>query len=112
MCLCLPNCKIGSMTVSLQSSLSNLAGASVKVSPCNGFPEDGQASVDLHFEDGTKLHMEYWRLIEADRASYSSFDHQQIYGLHVRIDAVQELLNRLRVKLWWKLLMTRKQATY
>ena len=86
------------MTASLQNSLSKLAGSSIRVSPGNGFPADGRASVDLLFEDGTILQMEYWRLIEGGRASYSSFDHQQIYGLPARIDAVQELLNRLTGK--------------
>ncbi len=86
------------MTASLQNSLSKLAGSSVKVSPGNGFPEHGQASVDLLFEDGTRLQIEYWRLIEGGRASYSSFDHEQIYGLPVRIDAVHQLHDRLAGK--------------
>ena len=90
--------RIGGMTASLQNSLSKLAGSSVRVSPGNGFPEDGHASADLLFEDGTRLQIEYWRLIEGGRASYSSFDHQQIYGLPVRIDAVRELHDRLAGK--------------
>jgi hypothetical protein len=37
-------------------------------------------------------------LIEHGRASFSSFDHQQKYGLPVVIDAIQELRERLADK--------------
>jgi hypothetical protein len=83
------------MLVSLQNSLSKLTGSSVTVSPGNGFPEPGQASVDLLFGDGTRLRVEFWRLVQSGRARFSSFDHDQIYGLPVRIDAIQELRDRL-----------------
>ena len=79
-------------------SLASLVASTVMVSPGNGFPEPGMASVDLLFADGTRLQAEYWRLIEGGTASYSSFDHQQIYGLPVRIDAVKELQARLSGK--------------
>ena len=69
--------------------------SSVVVSPGNGFPEHGQASVSLVFVDGTRLQAEYWRLIEDGAASYSSFDHQQKYGLPAEIDAIEELRKRL-----------------
>ena len=62
------------------------------------FPEPGQASVLLLFGEGTKLQAEFWRLIEHGRASFSSFDHQQKYGLPVVIDAIQELRERLADK--------------
>jgi hypothetical protein len=83
------------MLSSLQNSLSKLAGSSVTVSPGNGFPEPGMASVELFFADGTRLQTEYWRVTEGGRASFSSFDHQQIYGLPARIDAIQDLRDRL-----------------
>ncbi len=83
------------MLASLQNSLSKLAGSSVTVLPGNGFPEPGMASAELFFADGTRLQAEYWRLIVDRRASFSSFDHQQIYGLPARIDAIQELRDRL-----------------
>jgi hypothetical protein len=86
------------MLASLQNSLSKLAGSSVMVSPGIGFPEPGMASADLLFVDGTRLQTEFWRLIEGGRASFSSFDHKQIYGLPTRIDAIQELRDKLAGK--------------
>jgi hypothetical protein len=83
------------MIASLENSLSKLATSSAMVSPGNGFPEPGQASVLLLFADGTRLQAEYWRLIENGRASVSSFDHQQNYGLPAVIGAVQELQEKL-----------------
>jgi hypothetical protein len=41
------------------------------------------------------LQAEYWRLIEDGEASFSNFDHQQIYGLPVAIDAIEELRKRI-----------------
>jgi hypothetical protein len=86
------------MPASLQDALSELVMSSVVVSPGNGFPEPGQAAVSLLFMNGTRLKAEYWRLIENGAASYSSFDHQQKYGLPATIDAVEELRNRLSGK--------------
>jgi hypothetical protein len=87
------------MRASLQNSLLRLSGSTVAVSPGNGYPEPGQASVLLLFGEGTKLQAEFWRLIEHGRASFSSFDHQQKYGLPVVIDAIQELRERLADKM-------------
>src|SRR5882757_3995513 len=87
--------RVGDMLAGLQNSLSKLAGSSVMVSPGNGFSEPGMASVELFFTDGTRLQTEYWRVLEGGRASFSSFDHQQIYGLPARIDAIQDLQDRL-----------------
>jgi hypothetical protein len=86
------------MPASLQDALSELVTSSVVISPGNGFPEPGQASVFLLFSNGTTLQAEYWRLIESSAASYSSFDHLQKYGLPSTIDAVEELRNRLSGK--------------
>jgi hypothetical protein len=83
------------MSTSLKDALTKLPGSSVVVSAGSGFPEPGQASVTILFVDGTRLEAEYWRLIENGAASYSSFDHQQKYGLPEIIDAVEELRNRL-----------------
>lgn len=74
------------MTLSLQVSLSKLVGSPVIVSAGNGYLEPGQASAMFRFEDGTWLQAAYWRLSENDSASYSSFDHQQQYGLPAIID--------------------------
>ncbi len=78
--------------------LIKLVSSSVTVSPGSGVPEPGMASIELLFTDGTRLEAEYWRLIEGGAASYSSFDHHQIYGLPARIDAVAELRMRLSGK--------------
>ena len=86
------------MPASLQDALAKLLKSSVVVSAGNGFPEPGQASVSLLFADGTRLEAEYWRLIENGAAGYSSFDHQQKYGLPETIDAVEEVRNRLSGK--------------
>jgi hypothetical protein len=86
------------MPASLQDALSELVMSSVVVSPGNGFSGPGEASVSLLFINGTRLQAEYWRLIENGAASYSSFDHQQEYGLPATIDAVEELRNRLSGK--------------
>ena len=87
------------MLTNFQNSLSKLAASSVKVSSGNGFPEPGQASVALLFDDGTRLQAEYWRLSEGGRASVSSFDHQQKYGLPEAIDSVQILQEKLEGKI-------------
>jgi hypothetical protein len=86
------------MRASLQDALVKLLDSTVVVSAGNGFQEHGQASVSLLFVDGTILDAEYWRLIEKGAASYSSFDHQQKYGLPKTFDAVEELGNRLSVR--------------
>lgn len=84
------------MHASLEKSLSKLVASSVAVSSGNGFPEPGQASIALVFVDGTRLQAEYWRIIENGRASVSSFDHHQKYGLPEIVDAVKELQEKLR----------------
>jgi hypothetical protein len=76
------------MVVNLEKPLSDLRGASAVVSPGNGYPEPGMASVQLLFANGTRLTAEYWRLIMDGKAGISSFDHQQKYGLPAPIDAV------------------------
>jgi hypothetical protein len=96
------------MLVSLQNSLSKLAGSSVVLSPGNGFPQLGEASVAFLFGDGTKLQAEFWRLIEGGRASFSSFDHLQTYGLPAAIDAIKELRERLVGKVVAEALLDRE----
>jgi hypothetical protein len=86
------------MRAGLQDALVKLLDSTVVVSAGDGFPQPGQAFVSLLFVDGTILDAEYWRLIENGAASYSSFDHQQKYGLPKTIDAVEELRNRLSGK--------------
>jgi hypothetical protein len=83
------------MSPSLQDALTTLPKSTVVVSNGNGFPELGQASISVFFGDGTRLDAEYWRLIENGSASYSSFDHQQRYGLPEAIDAIEELRKRM-----------------
>ena len=100
------------MRASLQNSLLRLSGSTVAVSPGNGYPEPGQASVLLLFGEGTKLQAEFWRLIEHGRASFSSFDHQQKYGLPVVIDAIQEHESGWLTSGSKKLFLMRKQEIF
>lgn len=83
------------MPATLQDALAKLPKLPVVVSTGSGFPGPGQASVSILFVDGTRLEADYWRLTENGAASYTSFDHQQKYGLPEIIDAVVELRNRL-----------------
>lgn len=86
------------MATRIQDALATLPKSPVSVSVGSGFPEPGQASVLILFADGTRLEAEFWRLIENGAATFSSFDHQQKYGLPEIIDAVEELRNRLSGK--------------
>jgi hypothetical protein len=90
--------KVKFMMAGFQDSLSGLRASSVRVSSRNGFPENGQASITLFFDDGTRLQAEYWRVIDGGTAGVSSFDHQQKYGLPAPIDAVRELEEKLSNK--------------
>jgi len=82
----------------LEKSLSERVGASAGVSPGNGHPEPGMASIQLSFADGTRLEAEYWRLIIDGKAGISSFDHQQKYGVPAPIDALNSLGQTLQGK--------------
>lgn len=79
-------------------SLSNLKNTPVEVSPGGAYPEPGCASVQLIFGNGSRLHAQYWRIIESGKRSLSSFDHQQKYGLPAPIDAIQAIQERLQDK--------------
>ena len=57
------------------------------------------ASISLLFADGSRLRAEYWRVIQNGRASISSFDHKQKYGLPAEIDAIKELQHLLHEKI-------------
>jgi hypothetical protein len=48
------------------------------------------------FSDGTQLRADYWRVIKDGRASISSFDHQQKYGLPAPIDSMEFLAKELQ----------------
>jgi len=48
-------CNLGSVMVNFEKSLSDLKEASVVVSPGNGYPEPGQASIQLLFANGRGL---------------------------------------------------------
>ena len=86
------------MPANLDQFLSDLIHASVQVSPGNGHPEPGCASLALLFANGTKLQADYWRLIENEKAGISSFDHQQQYGLPAPINAIAELQELIQDK--------------
>jgi hypothetical protein len=84
----------------LEQSLQKLKGCSAQVTESNAYPpENGEASVVILFSDGTKLRADYWRVIKDGRASISSFDHKQQYGLPAPIDAVEMLIRDLQGQL-------------
>jgi hypothetical protein len=87
------------MATNFDKFLSDLRHSSVQVSAGNGYPEPGQASLELLFANGTRLQAEYWRLIHDGKAGRSSFDHQQRYGLPEPIDAIRELQEHIQSKL-------------
>lgn len=83
----------------LESSLAGLKNGTVQVSAGGAYPEPGCASVALIFENGSRLHAQYWRLIKMEReVRLSSFDHQQRYGLAAPIDAINKLQEELQNK--------------
>ena len=80
-------------------SLAKLRGAPVQTSPGGAYPEPGCASVQLIFGNGSRLHANFWRIIEVGKVSLTSFDHQQKYGLPAPIDAIKEFQERLQGQL-------------
>jgi hypothetical protein len=81
-----------------EQSLLNLKNSPVHVFHTNAHLEAGMAPVQLGFVDGSKIHMEYWRLIIDGKAGLSSFDHLQQYGLPAPIDAIKQLQLELENK--------------
>jgi len=79
-----------------ETSLSSLKNGSVSVSATEAYPEPGMASVHLLFSNGSKLRAEYWRITIEGRAGFSSFDHQQKYGVPSPIDAITALKEQLQ----------------
>lgn len=49
------------------------------------------SSVELFLSNGADISAGYWRLIKPDGARFSSFDHDQQYGLKVPFNAIEEL---------------------
>lgn len=87
------------VTTSFDSSLGNLKSGPVQVLPGGAYPEPGCASVLLTFGNGSRLHAQYWRLIQDGERNLSSFDHQQKYGLPAPIDAIAHLQSSLQGQL-------------
>jgi|SRR5690242_17473644 hypothetical protein len=79
-------------------SLLELKNETVHVAASNYYADSGSASVQLLFGNGTRLRADYWRIAKDGRASISSFDHEQKYGLPAPIDAVEELKSNLTDK--------------
>jgi hypothetical protein len=79
------------MVDSLDTALSALVGSQVTVLPADIPRDAGQAPVLLSFSTGAVLTAIYWRIIENGMAGYSSFDHEQIYGLPAAINAIEVL---------------------
>jgi hypothetical protein len=86
------------VVANFERSLSELKGASAKVSKSGYYPEPGTASVELRFSEGSRLRADYWRIVKNGSAGLSSFDHGQQYGLPAKIDAFYELEQDLQSK--------------
>ena len=83
------------MLESFDRNLLSLKGSTARVSASGAYSENGHASISMIFSDGTKLRAEYGRIIKDSKASISSFDHNQKYGLPAPIDAIEQLNNKL-----------------
>jgi len=77
--------------------LEKLFDCSVEVSPSDESLDDG--SVRINFSESSSLRADYWRLIKANEALISSFDHKQRYGLPSPVNAVDWLKLELAQKL-------------
>ena len=86
------------MLTNLVGSLHKLEGTSVAVSAVDTYKEPGTATVQLLFNDASRLRAAYWRLIRDGKERVSSFDHEQKYGLQSQINAIHVLQNELRAK--------------
>ncbi|HEY9679923.1 MAG TPA: hypothetical protein V6C76_18110 [Drouetiella sp.] len=73
------------------SELLTVQAGPIKVASADVFHEPGQASIIITFFDNTVLHASFWRLIANGKATLSSFDHKQQYGLPAPIDAIANL---------------------
>jgi hypothetical protein len=87
------------MLSSFESSLSYLKNLSVEISAANGVPGYERCEVELSFSDGSKLEAAYWRVFRDGRASVSSFDHLQQYGLPSPMDSIEALQEILKDKI-------------
>jgi hypothetical protein len=81
-----------------QRSLSELKGATARVSNSGAYPEPGAASVLLLFNEGSRLRADYWRIVKDENAGVSSFDHDQQYGLPAPVDAFKQLEEQVEGK--------------
>jgi hypothetical protein len=85
------------MIQNFEKSLSKLINCAASVSASNQYSDEaGEASSQLAFADGSKLRADFWRVTNGGKASISSFDHRQKYGLPAPIDAVAELQGQLQ----------------
>ena len=83
----------------LSEAMNELAGNSVQVSESGMYPaESAEASVMIKFSNDAWLRADYWRLLLKGKGTYSSFDHQQRYGLPASFDAIAELRAALEDK--------------
>jgi len=82
----------------IEKSLAALRDTTANVSNSEYYPDAKEASVQLLFSNGSMLRADYWRIVKANRAGVSSFDHRQKYGLPAPIDAVRQLDKELQGK--------------
>jgi hypothetical protein len=81
------------MVENLEESLLDLKDNTVDISVAEVYRDI--VSVQLSFRNGAKLRADYWRLAKGGKASLSSFDDRQQYGLPEPIDAVKEVQTQL-----------------
>jgi hypothetical protein len=81
------------MVENLEESLLDLKDNTVDISVAEVYRD--AVSVQLSFRNGAKLRADYWRFAKEGKASLSSFDDRQQYGLPEPIDAVKEVQMQL-----------------
>ena len=79
-------------------SLLHLKGGPVQVVALDSPSDPGAACIQFLFQNGAMLRADYWRVSKDGRASLSSFDHKQQYGLPAPINAASELKEQLTNK--------------
>lgn len=83
----------------LIDSLAKLKTNSVRVLRAGDYPQTEKATAQLVFFAGTRLRVEYWRLVCNGEEPLSRFDHEQQYGLPEPIDAFEGLQKGLNEKI-------------
>ncbi len=79
------------MTFDLQSALDGLKGLQVRIEEGQDYPGLDEAQIVCRFGEEGFVKAVYWRLLTGGRHVLSSFDHRQVYGLPMPINATHDL---------------------